>query len=319
MSRASRNYTSDVSFRPGAELDLWRGHVGGSAPFAMIAEVEPVIEMLGALTPALAAVLASVNWELLSHHRSAVLKHHRFPGGRASQRMLGSRIFRYGAKVRAPVRIDDAVGEVFAAAESGETFGETAFVDWEKGRRIGASGYMAVPVGEGVKDTPKGRRATAKFRRLLTAREFRIAWVREGLGLLYVTLSGAQRRRRDVKRQREDGGTNLRTARRLVMGMLIRKRVQRPILDFYKRFDAVAPGHMKDYESAVALALTEAGRIKLERRAVNQVEAERRGAEAFTRMKSAMLGGGYPSGHAKRAAAIARRRAIQAYRAGRDD
>lgn len=201
-----------------------------------------VLGQLAHLPSALIGVIGELNYDLMSHHRLAILKHNKLPSGRGAQAMIATRLHRYGRKRAEPQSLDEVVGESFAAADKGETYGPTFFEDLEKGRDINAGKLMAIPIG--ALALTGGARAAAikRFREQLANHE------------LIVTPGGA------LINKRKLGPKALKQA---IVGILSRNRTQRPLLGFFSEFERIWAAHLVKYEKAAEMAMTAAGQEAL--------------------------------------------------------
>lgn len=242
-----------------------------------IAGIGEVMATLGYLPPALAGAIAERNFDLVSHHKRSVLKHHQLPARSSATRFLASRFFVYGRKTKStPTRIEDAQGESFMAAASGETFGEDRLRVLEEGGTITSNAPMAMPFAP---PTATGW-IERVFRRGLKAHAFGIT---PG-GLI-------------IRHEAGRGGMGE------VIGKFIRSRRQRPLLGFFRQFASVMPRHLPKYERAAAMALTAAGREALEHR-TTIAEA---GSAAYASVLKAQIDAGVRLTKARRVARAAAR------------
>jgi hypothetical protein len=211
------------------------------------ARAAEVVAMLGYIPMELLGRFHERTFDLMNHHRRSVLKHHRFPAGRRAQKMLGARLYRYGARTRDPVKIEQLVGESFAVEPSG-AFGDAMRV-WERGGTVRTSEAMAIPFFAGLSGKGgRGARVSAKFRKLLEAGLFDVA---KGRGILFEPT---------VSRRRLKGVEGQTGYRSVIYGAARRRRVQPPVLGFYERFQSILPVHMAKFDRDLSLALTSAGR-----------------------------------------------------------
>lgn len=242
-SLASNTFTSATSDKGAASIS---------------ADVSAVVAQIGYLPPALTGALAYENYNLVDHHRRSVLKHHKLPGGKAAQRFLASRLHRYGSK-KDPTELADLVGESFAAAQTGKTFGRERFRKLEEGGERTTSRWFAVPIGALQLKSPGARSAAyRRFREQLSAHMLVVV----GKGLL-------------IRRDAHDQGAKTKVVK--IIGKLVRARREQPMLGFQEQFDRVLPGHMARYDKALDLAMTEAGRDRLAR----DLQTRARGAAAY--------------------------------------
>jgi hypothetical protein len=259
-----------------------------------------VVASVGLIPAALIGSIGMLNYDLVSHQRLKTLKDHGLPGGRQAQKMLATRLFGYGRKVKSPTRISELEGESFAAAVSGETFGGEQLKDMETGRLVSSREPMAIPLGAASLRGGARSAAMARFRKQLKNREL----VRVGKGLLVL------RKTQESHMARASAGRAARGSTRIV-GVLLRGRTQRPMLGFYRAFDAILPTHMGKYEKAMEQSLTAAGREAMEGR--NTVaEAMNAARIAVMRKYLAANPGNVPAARraANRAAADVRRSAL---------
>lgn len=202
-----------------------------------------VLAELGALPHALGAAMRSKVYDMLSHHRRSVLSHHRFPSGRRAQQMLASRLYRYTRADTDPVRPAGIVGEAFAAAQSGATFGGETFKQWEDGADISARESMVIPIAAGAKMMRGAAGARARFRQLIERREL-VLVERRGKFPLLVKPNEADRH----------GGE-----RSTIYAVLTVRRRQGRILGFYAQFESVAARHLPRLERVLDIAMKAGG------------------------------------------------------------
>ncbi|MEO1277953.1 MAG: hypothetical protein AAFV77_03245 [Planctomycetota bacterium] len=200
--------------------------------------VEPdLIDALStiALTRDLApVVLAERNIDVLSHHRSGVLKDAKsnFERGRGAQKFLAPRLRRFGRTTgsRLPTRIDQASGESFAVERDGVLEG------LEEGGTQNTAEPMALPIA------PRFRRNPKRFAQLMERRQFVVVGAR---GLLI-----------DPDDKGQDGRTE-------IAGVLTKRIVRRPRLGFMDRWDRIKPKTEAKFAGDLDKLLTEAGRQQL--------------------------------------------------------
>jgi|GEM_PF-4099127 len=211
-----------------------------------------VLRQIVNMPPAVLGVFGEFMFDLMSHHRSSVLKHHGLPAKQSATAMIATRLHRYGRKRKDPQSLSDIVGESFAAAEAGETYGDQFFAQLERGASVSSRVPMAVnfkAIGlEGMART----RATAKFREELARNAFFVTpggyLVRDNaLSSVGPAPIGGSRRR---------GRTEL-------VGRLVKRRAQRPVLGFHKQWDSVWARHAGKWTRALDLAQTAAGQAKI--------------------------------------------------------
>lgn len=206
------------------------------------ARIGEVLAAAANLPPAVLGAFRERVYDLLSHHRSSVLKHHRLPGGRRAQKWLATRLYRFTRAPERPGHAADVYGEGFAAAVSGETFGPDALRRVEFGGTVTSRALMAIPTGLGA-----ARRK--QFARLLES------------GALSVTPTGA------LVRERAGRARDARGARSELWGVLRRSRRQAPALGYEAQFRSVQARHLPKFEADLGRAVTAAGRAALAERA----------------------------------------------------
>lgn len=206
------------------------------------ARIGEAVAAMGLLPAGVHGAFRERIYDLLSHHRDSVLKHHGLPGGRRAQKWLATRLFRFTRAVGGESRIAELMGEGFGAAVSGETFGPGALRQVEFGGTMSGE-MMAIPAG-------RGRANPKEFRRLLALRGAR--------GGLDVAPSGA------LVREAEGRRHGLRSE---LWGVLRRTRRQPRQLGYYARFADVQSRHAERFEADLDRAMTAAGREALAERA----------------------------------------------------
>lgn len=252
---------------------------GASIGISM-AEAQATIELLA---PAVVGALGQRFFDATDHHRRSVLKYHKLPAGRGGQKFLAAGLHRYGSKTRFPTKFADLVGESFAAAATGTFYGEDAFSLLEKGGPKSAGDYFAVPVFANGKTGAARTSAVAKFKRMLEAGDLQMV--------------GKKTRYLVSREALERGGKRAVQ----ILGVLVKRRSQRPQIDFYGQWEKVYPKHVARMEADLALAMTEAGRKALAFR----VDGKRRASEEYGRAFRASLAGGANATAAKAAAKAA--------------
>lgn len=231
-----------------------------------IERLEEVIATLGYIPSGLIGALSALNFDTVDHHRKHVIRHgsEKFSNPPRAKRMIASRLFRYGSRERLPAKLTDVEGEGFMAsldrdrpAKGGGEFNMTreSIRALEFGGTISTSEPMAIPIGAGtVASGPFRGQPTARFRRALREGEFGIVNTAGRTRLLVLELSRSRRK-----------GVTL-GARSQIMGILTRRRRQRPLLGFYRSWSQILPRHLPKYDDAIEMALTAAGRETLDKR-----------------------------------------------------
>jgi hypothetical protein len=204
-------------------------------------------------------------YDLLSHHRLKVISKagRTFPGKREAQKMVATRLFRYTRMQTGEHTVAGVVGEAFAAADTGMTFGGSVLRQLEAGGPISSGGFMLIPVGRGAelaRSGIKGRRR--QFADLIAGRRLELI-VRPGKPALLVQHVAGR-------------GTKERGRRDVIMAVLARRRTQRPLLEFYRSFDEVQSSDAPKFEKAMDLAATAAGQSTL----LERIDRQRSGAAA---------------------------------------
>lgn len=209
---------------------------------ALIGEVVATLGYFPAIMP---LVVSERNYDLLTHHRSGVLKDARksFPSGRKGQQFAAAKLKRYGRKN--PQTIQEVRAEGVAQEDKPEDRGADALETLEFGRIVQTAKPMAIGYGGGKIDSAS--------RALLTYLQPR--------GVLLSFEKG----RGYVDRENKDLG---RVGDRTEIYTLRRRRVARPLLGYYKRWDVSVPKALVKYEADLEKVLTEAGRAALSERIV---------------------------------------------------
>lgn len=230
-----------AGLRPGSRI---RGNAFKPGIEASIGvDARQVMATLGYLPAALIGVIVEENWDLINHHRSSVLKHHRFPARRASQNLIAASTQGYGRRRPNPRSLSDAQGEIFMGdVPAPDKFGVGFWRTMEFGRAISARRPMAVSFAAINAVGAARTRIQQQFRDALTARRFAVT--RGGLLVLRKGRLSGQRRGE-------------------IIGKLIRRRTQGRLLGFYEQFDRIVPAHLSRYDEFMDLALTESGRESL--------------------------------------------------------
>lgn len=216
------------------------------------AKVGEVVAQIGFLPPALIQILRVRNFDAMDHHRRTTATKSGLHNQDRARRFIFSRMFRYGAKVKNPLKIEDVQGESFLASRDkskGFPLDEKFFTALETGGPVNTNEPMAIPILAGLQKGPYGTFPTSRFTRLLREKGFDVVKTKGGKTLLI-----------DVQQRRGQLGM-----RSVIMGVLARRRIQRPLLGFFKAWDAILPRHLAKYERVMDLALTEAGRQSLAR------------------------------------------------------
>lgn len=255
-----------------------------------------VVGTLGRIPPCLAAMLAELNFEMADRQRRAVLKYLEFPDKLGGQRLLASSIHRYGRKRPDVTEIEDAQGEVFFAGGFYEDHPELVKA-LEQGGEVNADKPFVVPIGEGAKRVANGIVPTAEFKRGLRDRVFSII-NRGGLPPLL------------VKHVRG------RHARLELMGIFVRRRHQRAMLGWEKRWDETEAKFRDQYERLIDMALTESGRQALADRAADREGRSAAYNAAYSRELMNWANYGRGNRKAREAAKIAGRAAEREFRIG---
>jgi hypothetical protein len=181
-------------------------------------------------------VIAERNIDVLSHHRSGVLKDasKNFERGRGAQRFLAPRLKRFGRTTggQLPTFLSQARGESFGTERDGVLEG------LEEGGPQNTNESMAVPIAAKY----RGARGGARFREKLERNQFVLVGSR---GLLIDP---------DDRKQSE---------RTEIAGILTKRITRKPRLGFFKRWDMIRPKALAKYERDLDLLTTEAGRGQL--------------------------------------------------------
>ena len=265
--------------------------------------IEDVLASVGFLPSALVGSLSERQFQLVDHHRRKTIKSYTGPGGRRAQKLIALRLSRYGSKPGASV-ISDLTGESFATRAKEGPLSGRAIERLEEGGNVTTAEPMIVPIGAGAREIRGGVMPTKQFVDAVKGRRFRFVKTARGV-LAVVTYAGRGR-------QLFLGAPTRLTRvgeKSVVLGILSKKRKQRKLLNFFDTFDAVRPKHEAAMAKDLDLAMTSAGRAKLQKRLDGRV-AERAAYKAA--MAQVLAGDAKAFGPAKKAA----RAAALAVRAG---
>lgn len=211
------------------------------------------------LNPALAGAVDNLLYDMVSHHRLSVGKHNKLPGKRSAQQWWFSRSFRHATNVAKKGPPAGGIGAIsagsFAAARSGQTFGDDRFQHLEFGERVTSPDWFVVPIGPW--------RARSKRKQLLEMLKGRT---------LQVTPSGYLIKGKG--RGKRMTGTEL-------VGVLTRRRQEKPVLRFYPEWERVSPKHLAGLDKIAAAAIS--GSEKEAQRVVLRSNVNRAASSAFTR------------------------------------
>lgn len=266
--------------------------MGGGKPGVQLGfslRLSQVLATVGFMPAALVGSLSERNFQLVDHHRRSVIKRYAGPGGLRAKRAIATRLFRYGSKPN-PNSIEDVVGESFAAATQEESlFEKRSLVRLEEGGSYQAKEAMIIPIGAGAREIRGGVIPTKQFADALKAHRFRIINTARTRGLLVV----------DYARRGKVG------ERSVIMGKIIMGRTQRPLLNFYARFEDVKGKHLAAMEKDVELAMTAAGQAKLQTRLDDKAAERAAYKSALREVLNANPGAFAEAKKAARAAALA--------------
>lgn len=230
-----------------------------------------VVGRIGYIPAAFAGAVAELNNDLVSHHRQSVMKNHGLAKGHRARRFVASRLHGYGRRKPNPTHIEDATGETFLAAGSGELAGEDSIRRLEFGGTVTTSKAMAIPIGRGrpYKGAFKNVAIWNRTKLGLGGGEFAVVPNPNGGPSLIV-----DERERTVRRLRDEADR--------VVGLMVRRRQQRPLLGFRREFDRIWPRHSAKYDKAAEMAATAAGRAALADRTETLQTVRAAGSRAFS-------------------------------------
>lgn len=239
-------------------------------------DASSVIATLGYFPAAMVRALHVRFIDLLSHHRRSVAKHHKFPAKRRAQRMLFARLSAVYATQRKPTDIDHLVGRSFSRPAREEPFPQDIAAMWETGADVNASAPFVIPLGfglttgglHGMTGFARGAKTSKLFNEVFrqggahTDRE--LHFVRTSSGRVLAVVETVAKRTTSRKNRKTGVVTQTGGMRSQVVGVLARRRRQGPMIEFYGQFDRVLPKHQAKMDADLEMALTEAGRAKLE-------------------------------------------------------
>lgn len=269
-------------------------------------KINEVLAAVGYMPPALAGAMQGRVFDLVSHVRRSTISHYKGPGGRGAQRMIASRLHRHAGLKQggeAPISLEGIAGEVFAAAQSGKTFGPNALGQLEFGGTVMASDPFVIPFtyGAGRFRARSGDLAGMQESRLQRA-------IREGNTFLQKTRDG--RLLVMLKHKKEE-------KKSIILGMVAAGRKQRPLLGFNAAFERVLPRQQEKIDNVFEQAMTATGQARMAR----EVNANLVAGKAFNRAFKEMVSGGAKAADARKvakaAAAEAKKEALADKEGGR--
>ncbi len=213
----------------------------GDAPLSVRFRVAGLVSMLGSAHPAIISMLRVRFLDLVTHHRLTVGKNAKvnFPGGRSAQNYVYSRIKRWAH--RRPLNIEEVEAQSRGIGKDGD------LAALEHGRAYSGK-LMAIPTYAATLTGTARVRAYREFNERLRARR--------------LDLNPATGELTDPEFDRVVGGRR----ERRVVGVLRRRRYQRPLLGFYRALDQILPRHWAKLDKDRDIALTAAGRETLVQR-----------------------------------------------------
>lgn len=270
--------------------------VGGRADSEFVtidAYVHEAAAMLGCVTSAVAAAMAERNRDFIDHHLKTVLKGLRFKAGDRAQRMIASRMFGYAqiADVLRTGKIQDAQGESFVASrEDVPQLTAKAILTFERGGSVQGSGWMAVPIGEGLPykgvfasrpiwQGKNGQDLLAESRRAMAAGgspRFIIRYSALAKRLLIFDRGNMRTRRANARRVLPGQADPEK-----LVGILTRRRMQPAKMGVMDAANKILPKHLAKLDEAVSLATTAAGQQELALRTISTIAARRAYAQTF--------------------------------------
>jgi hypothetical protein len=260
---------------------------------AVDAYVHEAAAMLGCVTSAVAAAMAERNRDFIDHHKKTVLKGLRFKAGDRARRMIASRMFGYAqvADVLRTGKIEDAKGESFVASrEDVPQLTAKAILTFERGGQVQGSGFMAVPIGDGL--PYKGAFATRPIWQGRNGQdlleESRRAAASGGVPRFVMRYSPLAKRilifdRGNTRTQRANARSRMpgQALPMTLVGMLTRRRMQPAKMGVMAAASKILPKHMAKLDEAVSLATTAAGQQELALRTISTIAARRAYSQTF--------------------------------------
>ena len=201
-----------------------KSNVVADLPISVQTRIAEAVSTIGYLPASLRGAITVLLFDMLSHHRLSVLKNHRFPDYRGGQKFIAASYRRY-TKPRGDIagKALDIVGESFlktAKFSENKTEVPGRFKQLEFGERIAANSFMAMPIN--------GGRATAGQWALL--REKKLTMIRTKSGALLAFAPAKMTK----------AGQFRKGARTRLLFVLFKRRVQRPMLNFFARWNDIA-------------------------------------------------------------------------------
>lgn len=275
-----------------------------NASISIEAKVAEAIAAVGFVPAALLGALQGWSADTVNHHKRKVLQlaAQSFDAKDRARRMIASRLFGYGSK-KGVDTIEEIEGQSFLASRSDVAqLTAEALEAFEKGASITTSEAMAIPIGSGpgsgrpftgvFANVPiwrgklgKGEKGIATSNRLA-----QFDFIRGDDGKTYIV----DNRERSIRRLSRNGQSGDVVGGRQqagkIVGILVKRRQQRRRLGFMQAWEAVWPKQEAKLDAVLDLALTEAGRAKLQGQTNARREGNDAGREAFTQFLSANPG-----------------------------
>lgn len=247
------------------------------------ATIGDAVATMGFIPAILPSVLAMRNYDALDYHRRGVLKDAKknFPKGIRAQRFLAARMFRFGRTTgsRLPDTVAQARGEGFMAERPG------LIEALEKGGDQTTADPMAIPVAARFRKMTRD-----KFEAAIKARKFEIV---PGHGLAYIINPS----------KRAGGKADFRLGGHQIVGVLKRRTKKRPLLHWYRRWQANLPKVLAKYEKDLAKVTTASGRQALRERITKEHNVQRAASIAKQAYLDANPGNNVGAARAARSAA----------------
>ncbi len=288
---------------------------------ARLAEIHAT---LGFVPSCLVAALGEGQRDFIDHLKKSTLKRVAltFPSKDRAQRMIASRFFGYSGTARrdylggeGPPETWKLDGEAFIASRSGVGQLDPRNVQaYQEGRDVKASEWMAVPTKAGMPYTGAFQNVPIWQRVAGGLREFLFVTVkRKNGGTVVLIVDDRKRTESKMKKKGLTGWENL-----PVVGIFVKRRLQRKLLQFYEAAAEIAPKHAAKMDRDVEKAMTAAGREALAFRNETVLRARQAWASAYDSSLSTSLSAGpLPSrgaGSMQRLRVLARRAADAAAR-----
>lgn len=221
-------------------------------------EVQRAVNAVANLPAAVRGAVRALVFDVVDNHRLRVISRagKNFPGKRQAQKMVAARTRRY-AKVDTRLgQIAGILGESFARPLKGDERGDQRLRILETGGVVTSRRPMFVPLGATAREQRENRQ---RFQAGKSSGAIEVVRTRAGKALV-------------IEVGYRGGGQASAVSSRTI-GILTRRRVQRPLLQFYPIWDETIVRRKDDFVRALSMAMTTAGQERLIAQTARLVDA----------------------------------------------